>query len=273
MTTSLQPFLLCKPPPSLPSSKRFHLPRYAASSSCLSFNLISLSTFTSSNFLKSRLFPRTLSVPCTLRPESGGLDSERLTFSDSESDSSSFNVNSSFAEFGISKNEELGGGNSEIRLKSGFGEVGLENGGAGSEKLEQSEGKDQNLAATEGKSGTLSDTEIKSRLPLAMFLIGTWVRLKKGFEKVLGWDWLSWWSFWRREKRLERLIAEADANPKDVAKQNALLAELNKHRLGDSVFCSFILLSSNWLREDNFKGMKLGSVKFIFLSFCFWSMQ
>ncbi|XP_041013989.1 ATP-dependent zinc metalloprotease FTSH 11, chloroplastic/mitochondrial-like [Juglans microcarpa x Juglans regia] len=233
MTTSLQPCLLCKPPPSLSSSKRFHLPRHAASSSCLSFNLISLSTFTSSNFPKSRLFPRTLSVPCTLRPESGGLDSERLTFSDNfknfYGDSSSFNVNSSFSEFGISKNDEFGGGNSEIRLKSEFGEVGLENGEAGSEKLEQSEGKDQNLAATEGKSGTLSDTEIKSRLPLVMFLIGTWVRLKKGFEKVLGWDWSSWWPFWRREKRLERLIAEADANPKDVAKQNALLAELNKH--------------------------------------------
>ncbi|KAF5442236.1 hypothetical protein F2P56_034920 [Juglans regia] len=233
MTTSLQPFLLCKPPPSLSSSKRFHLPRYAASSSCLSFNLISFPTFTSSNFLKSRLFSRTLSVPCTLRPESGGLDSERLTFSDNfknfYGDSSSLNVNSSFSEFGISKNDELGGGNSEIRLKSEFGEVGLENGEAGSEKLEQSEGKDQNLAATEGKSGTLSDSGIKSRLPLVMFLIGTWVRLKKGFEKVLGWEWSSWWPFWRREKRLERLIAEADANPKDVAKQNALLAELNKH--------------------------------------------
>ncbi|KAG6706928.1 hypothetical protein I3842_06G007400 [Carya illinoinensis] len=243
MTTSLQAFLLFKPPPSLSSSKRFHLPRYAASSSCVSFNLICLSTFASSNFLKSRLFPRTLSVPSTLRPESGGLDSQRLTFSDADwvsdskdsnfkdfyEDSSSFNVNSSFSEFGISKNDELGGGNSENRLKSEFGEVGLENGEAGSEKLEQSQVKEQNLAATEGKSGTLSDTEITSRLPLVMFLIGTWVRLKKGFEKVLGLDWLSWWPFWRREKRLERLIAEAEANPKDVAKQNALLAELNKH--------------------------------------------
>ncbi|KAG6410852.1 hypothetical protein SASPL_128923 [Salvia splendens] len=34
---------------------------------------------------------------------------------------------------------------------------------------------------------------------------------------------------WRQEKRLERLIAEADSNPKDAAKQSALLVELNKH--------------------------------------------
>jgi len=68
---------------------------------------------------------------------------------------------------------------------------------------------------------------------LMVFLMGIWVRVKKGFEKVLEWEWLSWWPFWRQEKRLERLIAEADANPKDVAKQSALLTELNKHRLGD----------------------------------------
>nr|CAD1834148.1 unnamed protein product [Ananas comosus var. bracteatus] len=42
-------------------------------------------------------------------------------------------------------------------------------------------------------------------------------------------EWLSWWPFWRQEKRLERLIAEADANPRDAAKQSALLSELNKH--------------------------------------------
>ncbi|XP_020519372.1 ATP-dependent zinc metalloprotease FTSH 11, chloroplastic/mitochondrial isoform X2 [Amborella trichopoda] len=42
-------------------------------------------------------------------------------------------------------------------------------------------------------------------------------------------DWGSWWPFWRREKHLERLIAEADANPMDSFKQSALLAELNKH--------------------------------------------
>ncbi|CAN6482761.1 unnamed protein product [Victoria cruziana] len=41
--------------------------------------------------------------------------------------------------------------------------------------------------------------------------------------------WWSWLPFWGQEKRLDRLMAEADANPKDASKQSALLAELNKH--------------------------------------------
>ncbi|KAH6757091.1 FTSH protease 11 [Perilla frutescens var. hirtella] len=39
------------------------------------------------------------------------------------------------------------------------------------------------------------------------------------------------------EKRLEMLLAEADANPKDAAKQNALLAELNKHSPESVIQC------------------------------------
>nr|GMC98578.1 ATP-dependent zinc metalloprotease FTSH 11, chloroplastic/mitochondrial-like [Ipomoea batatas] len=38
-----------------------------------------------------------------------------------------------------------------------------------------------------------------------------------------------WLLFWKQEKRLELLTAEADANPNDAAKESALLAELNKH--------------------------------------------
>ncbi|KAH6815459.1 FTSH protease 11 [Perilla frutescens var. frutescens] len=70
---------------------------------------------------------------------------------------------------------------------------------------------------------------VKERLPIMVFLIGVFTRLRDGFEKFLYSDWFSWWPFWKQEKRLERLIAEADANPKDAAKQSALLAELNKH--------------------------------------------
>ncbi|EXB36818.1 ATP-dependent zinc metalloprotease FTSH 11 [Morus notabilis] len=83
-----------------------------------------------------------------------------------------------------------------------------------------------NAAESEGKGGALVAEE--SRLPLVVFLMGFWTRVREGFEKILMWDWLSWWPFWRQEKRLERLIAEADANPMDAAKQSALLAELNK---------------------------------------------
>ncbi|OVA01941.1 Peptidase M41 [Macleaya cordata] len=68
-----------------------------------------------------------------------------------------------------------------------------------------------------------------SRLPILVFLMGVFASLKRGFEKLSFSEWLNWWPFWRQEKRLERLIAEADANPKDAIKQSALLAELNKH--------------------------------------------
>ncbi|KAK9143987.1 hypothetical protein Syun_013387 [Stephania yunnanensis] len=67
------------------------------------------------------------------------------------------------------------------------------------------------------------------RVSVMVFLVGVWASVRRGFEKLAFSEWLSWWPFWRQEKRLERLIAEADANPKDAAKQSALLAELNKH--------------------------------------------
>ncbi|KAK1274958.1 hypothetical protein QJS04_geneDACA011080 [Acorus gramineus] len=53
--------------------------------------------------------------------------------------------------------------------------------------------------------------------------------VRRGFEGIIARGWLNWWPFLGQERRLERLIAEADADPKDPAKQAALLAELNKH--------------------------------------------
>nr|XP_010913815.2 ATP-dependent zinc metalloprotease FTSH 9, chloroplastic/mitochondrial [Elaeis guineensis] len=70
---------------------------------------------------------------------------------------------------------------------------------------------------------------MRNRWPLVAFLVGVMASLRRGFDAVMMSEWLSWWPFWRQEKRLERLIAEADANPRDAAKQSALLAELNKH--------------------------------------------
>ncbi|KAL4575754.1 hypothetical protein LXL04_011839 [Taraxacum kok-saghyz] len=69
----------------------------------------------------------------------------------------------------------------------------------------------------------------KGKLPLFVFLMGFFARMKSGFEKMLLSDGFSWWPFWRQEKKLELLISEADLNPKDAAKQSALLVELNKH--------------------------------------------
>lgn len=83
----------------------------------------------------------------------------------------------------------------------------------------------------------VSSTEIngevgkeKGKFPLLVFLMGFFTRIKIWLEKMLLSDWFSWWPFWRQEKKLELLISEADLNPKDAAKQTALLVELNKHR-------------------------------------------
>ncbi|KAK8930777.1 hypothetical protein KSP39_PZI016147 [Platanthera zijinensis] len=77
---------------------------------------------------------------------------------------------------------------------------------------------------TEGKND-----EQGKRFPLMVFLVGLWDSVRRGLGRLNLSEWLNWWPFWRQEKRLERLIAEADANPKDIEKQSALLAELNKH--------------------------------------------
>lgn len=62
-------------------------------------------------------------------------------------------------------------------------------------------------------------------LYLARFLALVWKKMTAfSFS-----DWFSWWPLWQREKKLEQLLAQANANPRDASKQSALLAELNKH--------------------------------------------
>lgn len=92
------------------------------------------------------------------------------------------------------------------------------------------------LATSDGYEGTISggeeteeDSKKMSKFKIVVLMMGVWAAVKRAMEKVLEWEWLSWWPFSRQEKRLEKLIAEADANPKDAALQGALLAELNKH--------------------------------------------
>lgn len=105
-------------------------------------------------------------------------------------------------------------------MNSGESEGGLVEAEPGVSGLEAVES--EGLVENEGK---------KSRLAVVVFAMGVWGAVRTWFEKVLGSEWFSWWPFWRQEKRLERLISEADANPKDIEKQSALLVELNKHRL------------------------------------------
>lgn len=81
----------------------------------------------------------------------------------------------------------------------------------------------------ERESGAIEEKkEVEGRLPMVVFFVGLWAMLKRGFERIWLSDRMSWWP-WHQEKRLDRLIAEADANPTDAARQSALLAELNKH--------------------------------------------
>ncbi|MFQ6632218.1 hypothetical protein Gotur_009989, partial [Gossypium turneri] len=88
----------------------------------------------------------------------------------------------------------------------------------------------ENAVDNNGQSDELvGDKGPKTKIPVMVFFMGIWAMIKNGMDKLLALDWFSWWLFWRQEKRLDRLIAEADVNPKDAAKQSALLAELNKH--------------------------------------------
>ncbi|KAL5148739.1 ATP-dependent zinc metalloprotease FTSH 11, chloroplastic/mitochondrial [Glycine soja] len=65
------------------------------------------------------------------------------------------------------------------------------------------------------------------RLSIVAFFVGLWVKARESLKRAFS-ELLDWWPFWRQEKRLERLVADADANPQDAAKQSALLVELNK---------------------------------------------
>ncbi|XP_002513581.2 ATP-dependent zinc metalloprotease FTSH 11, chloroplastic/mitochondrial isoform X1 [Ricinus communis] len=210
MTIALQASLLCNPSPSLTSySPSKHLllhssPRgYHHNHSSLPLSNISLFTCLNSRF---HLLP--LSISCTLRPENANLHPELTSNSpsgfNSTSHSSEVNEFNSGDDSPISSDVELFT-NEAVKIDSENAET---------------KGENKNSLQKEGVMG---------KLPFVVFLMGLLVTAKKGLEKFLSSDWLSWMPFWHQEKRLDRLIAEADANPKDANKQAALLSELNKH--------------------------------------------
>ncbi|KAM1145585.1 hypothetical protein PS2_037320 [Malus domestica] len=221
MTTLQASLLLSLSLSATPSSKfkRFQLSRSSASftwtpnlyqaapPSCQSFGFIH----------------RTLSISCTLYPDNASTNQESDLAVSSEVEESSFNEfsggSNSVSNVGKQETEEFGGERLDFEVESTSGEMGLENG----------DGKIEKVAETEGKSGNLVGQKNGNGMPLVVFLMGLWATTRSGFSKVLASDWFSWWPFSQQEKRLERLIAEADANPKDAVKQSALLAELNKH--------------------------------------------
>lgn len=220
MATTLQASLICRPPSlsrfTSSASKRLQLPFSPDLPSNVTFNynsdgFCSLCRLISHNHnpisLKSQIFRRNgFVIACTLHPD--GVNSI-------PSHKSNLNSDAEKQELGNEFSDEISSGDvsradpvSEESLKK------TENANAGDE------------VAGEVKSAE----EVKRRLPIVVFLLGLFATARQGFEKLMASNWFSWWPFWRQEKRLERLISEADANPKDAAKQSALLAELNKHR-------------------------------------------
>uniref|UniRef100_A0A1J3DG49 ATP-dependent zinc metalloprotease FTSH 11, chloroplastic/mitochondrial n=1 Tax=Noccaea caerulescens TaxID=107243 RepID=A0A1J3DG49_NOCCA len=220
-SSTLQASLLLRPPLHT-SSFTPHRPLFSSSSSSsssLRFNSQSLSSFyrLSSILLSSRF----RSLPCSLRNDNVASDSDLLPkdppFALSESRS------------GDSNGEITDSAESRLISDSDVPELGTTDkfvGGEGtSEASLAADTKEVSNGVTEGKE----EDKKKSKFQVMVLLMGLWAAIKRALEKVMEWEWLSWWPFSRQEKRLEKLIAEADANPKDAALQGALLAELNKH--------------------------------------------
>ncbi|XP_022995426.1 ATP-dependent zinc metalloprotease FTSH 11, chloroplastic/mitochondrial-like [Cucurbita maxima] len=154
---------------------------------------ISCNSFWDCRFRLGHRSSSSSSLPCTLHPDYGSFNSELVSSPDGN----------------------IGSGPQDFNA-GGFGDQGADFDG---NRMEGSE------------SRIHSEKEGKWRnLPFAVFLMGLWAATRMKFQKVIEivMDWCSRWTFWRQEKRLERLTAEADANPKDAAKQSALFVELNK---------------------------------------------
>lgn len=106
-------------------------------------------------------------------------------------------------------------------------------------------------AAAEGggkvEEEELEDLVEKGRAWVLALAAAVVAAARRFFDWVVSGDWMSWWPFWRPDRRLQRLIDDADANPADPAKQSALLHELNKFRCAPRrvvVYClSFFMLS------------------------------
>ncbi|KAF8380084.1 hypothetical protein HHK36_027554 [Tetracentron sinense] len=202
--TALQASLLCRPSCSHISYSNRPRPSISNLHRCNSLiPSVSLYSFKSSSW-KSRFHRHHQLIPRALQPENANSISE-----------SSFSGNDSISGIEQRQSEEF---------SEEFGTESLRT------EPEASVGDDENSGDVSSEVEIVPESgKTASRLPVVVFLMGVLASAKKGFEKLALSEWLSWWPFWRQEKRLERLIAEADANPKDAAKQSALLAELNKH--------------------------------------------
>ena len=251
---TLQASLLCKPclsftssfPPKqrLPHSvlsphhhhhHRHHHHNHSFNPLCfpeLSFHPIS------SDFSKLRFRPRGSAIFCTFRSENASSWSESNSLGgdshsiDKESDVNgidgehlNLSKDSSVLDSKESRVDGTAVESSKIELQSSAEQLNFESDELGGE------GKSEELVESEVKSANLGGNEVgDARLPIVVFFVGLWATIKEKMLKAFS-DLANWWPFWRQEKRLARLISEADANPQDAAKQSALFVELNKHRL------------------------------------------
>ncbi|KMT16073.1 hypothetical protein BVRB_3g052420 [Beta vulgaris subsp. vulgaris] len=187
--TTLQASLLLKPPFFAPHSIRL-------SPVLLRFRCHSLSCFSlNSCFSRSRKFSINC---CTLHNQEPNFSANSIPNEKPSFSNSNFEQQNSDSGQEIEKPESSIGGGEESVLR-----------------IEERENEGEKKRE-EGK------------LAIVVFLVGIWVNFKQRLEKIWLSGWLSWWP-WQQEKRLHRLIAEADANPTDAALQSSLLAELNKH--------------------------------------------
>ncbi|XP_042505339.1 ATP-dependent zinc metalloprotease FTSH 11, chloroplastic/mitochondrial-like isoform X2 [Macadamia integrifolia] len=206
--TALQASLLCRP-----SCSHFYYPKPPHLSTInfhesISWTSLSFSSSTSRNW-KSRFHRHRPLILRALQPENANFSSgSDLSKNGWILDSENFQNGDLSEKFG----------SEESRMKQ-VSVVDAETAGQMSTEVEK-----------EPDSGSPLEKEKTDRkLPLMVFLVGLLASGRKGLEKIASSEWLNWWPFWRQEKRLERLLAEANANPKDAAKQSALLVELNKH--------------------------------------------
>lgn len=76
------------------------------------------------------------------------------------------------------------------------------------------------------EEGDKSGDSLTTSWPLAGFPGMIWDKIRLNSLVAF----ISSWPAWQQRKKLERLIADADANPKDATKQAALMTELYKQR-------------------------------------------
>ncbi|KAI4337951.1 hypothetical protein L6164_016312 [Bauhinia variegata] len=236
--STLQASLLCKPsflfPSPLPKRQPLHL-----YSTPLSFNPPCLSKLSihafSSDFRNLRFHQHRPVTYCTFRSENVSSWSESNSLEgnsssiDKELDANKIDVESlNLTEDSsvLDSKEPVDGVDvegSKIELQSGVEESNLE-----TDKV-NSEAKSEELLVSEGKTANLSQKEAGDvRIPSLVFFIRLWATAKERIRKLFS-DFVNWWPFWRQEKHFAGLMAEADANPQDAAKQTALFVELNKH--------------------------------------------